>query len=134
MPRAILKLKFGPDRLPPAVMGAPRRVLPELGLRSKELDQELAKLYSLFPLAFHDQRRRPLKIGIHRDILSTYPRVWSSRRLRLILHAYTTGLQYLAASKPGAPRLDLEGKEAGEVTPEQAALAAERLALLTARR
>jgi ProP effector len=54
------------------------------------------------------------------------------RAVRSALHAYTRRRTYLAAVKAGAPRLDLDGKAAGEVTPQKAAWAKEKLGLIDA--
>ena len=72
-------------------------------------------------------RKRPLKIGIHRDLTAAIPEV-PPKRLRAALGWYAGNWAYLKNMTAGAARIDLNGQSAGEVTAEEAAAAAERRA------
>jgi sRNA-binding protein len=80
----------------------------------------LELLRERFPKCFtrYPQPRRPLKIGIHKDVCAALAGVASRRILRQALAAYTSAA-YREQLKPGAVRIDLAGEPAGEVTPEQ---------------
>jgi ProP effector len=85
-----------------------------------------------FPHAFavYERRRRPLKIGVHVDILERTGGAIEPRELARALRYYTANTGYLrSASRPGAERVDLDGKPAGVVTPEQAEATRLRLSL-----
>jgi sRNA-binding protein len=77
-----------------------------------------------FPQTFcvYEARGRPLKIGIHHDILERTDGAIAPRELSRALSVYTANVAYLQRStRPGAVRIDLDGNPAGEVTREQAA-------------
>jgi ProP effector len=87
------------------------------------------QLVAAFPLAFMAKGavKRPLKIGIHEDILRLLPEM-EPAHLAAALGDYTGGPTYHRSMIPGAARVDLAGKPAGSVTPEAAAHAVRRLA------
>jgi len=95
----------------------------------------LTALAAAFPNAFslHEGRRRPLKIGIHHDLL-VLGGAERSRELSAALRSYTLNRAYLRAMRPGAVRVDLDGNPAGRVTNEDAARARETLAAIEAKR
>jgi sRNA-binding protein len=65
-------------------------------------------------------RVAPLKIGIRHDIATSYPDV-PVKVLKTFLARHTrSGLYLKATSVPGATRIDLNGDEAGIVSPEEA--------------
>jgi sRNA-binding protein len=77
------------------------------------------KLAELFPNCFFRENhlRRPLKIGIKDDIIARHPDL----RPALIVSAlstYARCVPYWDTLKAGAPRIDLDGNVAGEVTIE----------------
>src|SRR5262245_23961760 len=80
----------------------------------------ITALAARFPECFAvpDPRRRPLKVGIHADILAALS--GTIRRTELIralaMHCSSDG--YLERVLTGACRVDLEGKPAGVVTAE----------------
>lgn len=88
-----------------------------------------AKLAARFPKCFADfmHPKRPLKIGIYNDLLAKAPDLgpWS---LQLAIRDYVNGKTYLAACVEGAPRIDLNGDEAGFVSNHAAAHARTLLA------
>ncbi len=74
---------------------------------------------------------KPLKIGIHLELLERHPDLdFVGLKRALTLHCGR--FAYQKALKPGAARLDLEGQPDGEVTAEQAEIARQRLAELKA--
>jgi ProP effector len=77
-------------------------------------------LAAKFPKCFavSDTRRRPLKVGIDADLLAALG--GSIRRTELIraLAMYCSSDGYLERMLTGAWRVDLEGKSAGAVSPE----------------
>jgi ProP effector len=83
----------------------------------------LERLYKEFPV-FRDHL--PLSIGIHKAFNERIPglakgQVWSA------MQQHTGSTRYLKALVEGAPRYDLDGNPAGEVTAEQQAVAVKTL-------
>ena len=78
-------------------------------------------LIERYPLCFvgHERHRRPIKRGILHDLVATG--VLPAAKLSMALRLYCGNEGYLRASIAGAPRIDLEGNVAGEVTAAQAA-------------
>jgi ProP effector len=66
------------------------------------------KCFVMFP-----QRRKPLKIGIHKDIPAD---LIEPEILKRALRFYVGNVGYLSAMKPGAARIDLNGDPVGEVS------------------
>jgi ProP effector len=102
----------------------------------KDIDAMIALLCEQFPRAFFQfqDRRRPLKIGVHRDILDRLGDVIDAQELRAAMRFYTGNVGYRRCQTAGADRIDLDGTVAGSVTAEEAANAAKSLAALRARR
>jgi ProP effector len=84
----------------------------------------IALLAEQWPKAFsvYEGRRRPLKVGIHNDILSITP-----PELGKALGAYVANRVYLDRMRAGAVRIDLDGNPAGAVTHAEAEHAKARL-------
>ncbi len=81
-------------------------------------------LPALYPACFDWRQPRPLKLGIHRDLIAAgHP----NRIVRGALGAYCSRRAYLKAMRAGVPRIDLQGQPAGEITPDEAAEARARL-------
>jgi len=78
------------------------------------LCERFAKAFARF-----EQRRQPLKIGIHRDVLAALevPEKGLARALRI----YVSNRVYRDRLRVGATRIDLNGNPAGVVTPDQVA-------------
>jgi ProP effector len=84
----------------------------------------IAALAELFPLAFTAERwrpHRPLKIGIHLDLIDRG--VLRPSECVHVFCRYTGRKLYQLALAAGGPRYDLDGNPVGEVTPEQIAYA-----------
>jgi sRNA-binding protein len=87
-----------------------------------ESDAAITKLAKLFPAAFsvYEQRRRPLKIGIHHDLAGVMP----ESELSMALGMYTKNTGYMRNMREGVGRIDLSGNPVGVVSAEHAAGAA----------
>jgi sRNA-binding protein len=75
-----------------------------------------------WPQAFfiNPQRRKPLKVGIHHDILALTGDTLDPQLLSGAMRVYCSNLSYLGAlTGPGAIRLDLAGNPAGHVTDDE---------------
>ena len=67
-------------------------------------------------------------VGVYADVLAALGDTVQLRDLKSALGAYTSNARYLRALTGGAPRIGLDGKPAGTVTPEDEAVARRRLA------
>jgi ProP effector len=81
-----------------------------------------------------EQRRQPLKIGIHLDILTVLDGALTKSKLRLGLSYYTNNVGYLRALSEGAARIDLAGDAVGVVSADEAQQAVQALDRLAAYR
>jgi len=85
-----------------------------------------------FPRAFSQELPKPLKIGIHDDIIACQRGDKPSQaKIRQALRYYTNSRAYLACQQAGTPRVDLQGHVMGEVTTGQAQQAVKRLQCLS---
>jgi ProP effector len=96
----------------------------------------LELLCSSFPNTFfmYRERRKPIKIGIHLELDVVLGERVDRKLLRQTLKFYTINHGYLRALRAGAPRIDLNGEEAGSVTEEQAEQAGVVAMILAVRR
>ncbi len=78
-------------------------------------------LTETWPACFsiYERRRKPLKIGIHRDILAVLDGAVTPAELSRALRCYVANKVYRERLIAGAVRVGLDGKPAGEVTAEQ---------------
>ena len=85
-----------------------------------------------FPQAFsgRGQPRRPLKVGIHADLVTALNGAVRPPALKSALRAYTSKPSYLRALFAGTTRVSLDGSPAGTVTSEDETAARARLAEL----
>ena len=81
-----------------------------------------------FPQTFSRDSPRPLKVGVHADVLGRLPGAVESRDLKSALRAYTSNRRYLRVLVAGASRVGLDGETAGIVTAEDELFAKDRLA------
>jgi sRNA-binding protein len=88
-------------------------------------DDLIAKLALVYPGAFFVEQnaRRPLAIGIHRDLRSDASHGLTDAELRTALHRYCTSPDYLASMIEGTDRIGLDGLAAGSVSAEAVAAA-----------
>src|SRR5262249_48838970 len=85
----------------------------------------VARLMQSFPAAFvRSGPRKPLKLGIHDDLVAAG---FATREISYGLGSYCNNYRYLIAMTEGAVRVDLEGRPAGIVTADEAAIAQRRL-------
>jgi len=97
----------------------------------------IAILAEWFPRTFSvlEQRRQPLKIGIHIDILAATGGAIGLDDLRRALSFYTCNVGYLRNSvQPGAVRVGLDGQPDGAMTEGEMEYARFRLVKLGHRR
>jgi ProP effector len=100
--------------------------------------EDVTKIISLlaerFPKCFvvYQWRRRPLKLGIHKDILAVLD--IAPADLSFALRFYCGNEGYLRNSLKGAWRVDLDGNVTGIVTAEEEATAKQRLASARAKK
>ena len=87
-------------------------------------------LVETFPGAFAFINRKPLKLGIHDDLLA---RGIAMDVIKPGLGAYCGGGRYLRWLQAGSTRIDLDGNPAGVVTAQDAEHAVKKLAELAAR-
>ena len=87
--------------------------------RREECVTMITLLAERFPAFFAVlEARRPLKIGIHIDIIAAVS--VAPVELGRALQRYTHSDGYLAKFKPGAARIDLDGNAVGVVTEDEA--------------
>jgi hypothetical protein len=79
----------------------------------------IEKLVAIWPKAFftNQSARKPLKLGIHRD-MAGQSHGFSSAELRRAVGQYCRSPGYLAACTEGAERIDLNGLVIGSVSAE----------------
>jgi sRNA-binding protein len=96
----------------------------------------IALLAETFPQCFsvYEGRRRPLKIGIHKEILAAVNGALTPLELGRALGAYCSNQVYLSHTRTGAWRLDLDGNPAGVVTADEEAHAKAMLAGIRAKK
>ena len=87
-------------------------------------------LAETFPQCFavFERRRRPLKLGIHSDVLAKLNGAITPKECATALRIYCANRFYLQSCIEGAPRVDLNGEAAGQVTADEAANATQRRA------
>ena len=91
----------------------------------------IAYLAEKFPLCFSvEGEAKPVKIGLFEDLSAALAddETVSKTQLRQALRGYTMSWRYLAACKPNAVRVGLQGEEAGIVDEQQAEYAEQTLA------
>jgi ProP effector len=93
--------------------------------RNPSIAAVIELLAETWPYCFsiYENRRRPLKIGIHHDILAALDGAISAEELEQALRCYVSNKVYRARLATGAIRVGLEGLPAGTVA-EKDALAA----------
>jgi ProP effector len=89
----------------------------------------IAVLADLFPKCFavFEQRRKPLKLGIHHDIMAALNGAITPRECANAMRRYCGNVGYLAACVEGALRIGLNGEAAGTVSSDEADNAKQRL-------
>ncbi|WP_386082997.1 ProQ/FINO family protein [Vreelandella sp. F11] len=78
----------------------------------------LNQWYERYPKAFFKGHTKPLKVGIHQDLVEREE--WPSKLIRRALANYVNLPRYIKAVREGAERVDLDGQPAGKVDKEAA--------------
>ncbi|KPM81191.1 hypothetical protein AOG28_05450 [Cobetia sp. UCD-24C] len=89
----------------------------------------LKQWYKRYPDTFFKGHTRPLKIGIHIELLENEP--WDDKLVRRALAGYVHLPRYLKAVRAGTQRVDLSGQSVGAVTEDEARHARQQLDELT---
>jgi ProP effector len=124
-----------PEKMNPALGGAgqdndenslsSRLTLKPASRKAKKyetVDAVLALLVGKWPACFslYERKRKPLKIGIHKDIMTALDGAITEQELSVALACYTANLAYLKTCALGkAKRIDLDGKVAGRLSEEE---------------
>jgi sRNA-binding protein len=87
-----------------------------LKAESERKREIIVMLCERFPHAFSLKQRRPLKVGIHKDLLAALEDTIPRNELDGAMKYYVRGLSYLQSLVAGGQRIDLQGNEAGEIS------------------
>src|SRR5262252_5610867 len=79
------------------------------------MHEDIDLLAELYPRCFCRTTRRPLMIGVCEEVINQHPGM-SRHRIKRLLKTYTQSPEYWSTLTAGAPRIDLAGNVAGEVT------------------
>ncbi|SHE35137.1 ProP effector [Modicisalibacter ilicicola DSM 19980] len=90
----------------------------------------LDQWYRRYTDTFFKGHTRPLKVGVHEDLVAREP--WPDKLVRRALACYVHLPRYLKAVRVGAERVDLDGQPAGVVTEGEARHAHKQLESLQA--
>lgn len=90
----------------------------------------LDEWYRRYTDTFFKGHTRPLKVGIHEDLVAREP--WPDKLVRRALACYVHLPRYLKAVRAGAERVDLDGQPAGAVSEGEARHARKKLESLQA--
>lgn len=96
----------------------------------KELHAELADRFPLAIAKFDEGPIRPLRVGIHADLIAALPELAAGRGRKMLqqfIRQYSRSGAYLASLEVGADRVDLAGEPCGGVTELEAESAAAAL-------
>jgi ProP effector len=100
----------------------------EVGAAISLLAERFPKCFAVF-----EQRRKPLKLGIHLDLQAALGAIIAPDELGRALRYYCGNVGYLRATSEGAARYDLDGNVAGVVTAKEAAHALAQIAARAAK-
>ncbi|MDW5377413.1 ProQ/FINO family protein [Halomonas sp. HP20-15] len=137
LPRRVMSPAPTPEPVTEAERGSSDALVEEPGSQSRLAIGEapspqalLDEWYRRYTDTFFKGHTRPLKIGIHEDLVANEP--WSDKLVRRALACYVNLPRYLKAVRAGAERVDLAGQPAGAVTPGEARHAHKKLEALQA--
>ena len=104
------------------------------GDKQAKVREIVGLLCAQFPDAFSGtEQPRPLKIGIHADVVAALGGKVKSREVRSALAVFASRPGYLRSLTAGTQRFGIDGQPPGTVTPEEAAHAQARLGANRAR-
>lgn len=104
--------------------------------RSRRAREEwLPALIARYPQTFFEdpKERKPLKIGVHKDILADETNQLAAYQLTSALRWYTGALGYQLSIKQDVDRVDLAGEAAGQVSEADATAATEKVKMIRER-
>ncbi|MFC3284811.1 ProQ/FINO family protein [Litchfieldella rifensis] len=122
------------DRQPPSRGESPSEVAPDeapgpqsrLPIGEAPSPQALLdEWYRRYTETFFKGHTRPLKVGIHEELVAREP--WPEKLVRRALACYVHLPRYLKAVRAGAERVGLDGESAGTVTEGEAKYARKQL-------
>jgi ProP effector len=95
-----------------------------------EIQAAIGLLAARFPATFFvfERRRKPIKLGIHLDLLAALGGAITPDELGHVLRFYCGNGAYLHTLVEGAARIDLDGNPCGTVTSNEATNAVARIA------
>lgn len=141
LPKSLLR--SSPQRLAPPVTGVNESSLSVVNESRDESQQSrleideapspqslLDQWYRRYTDTFFKGHTRPLKVGIHEDLVAREP--WPDKLVRRALACYVHLPRYLKAVRAGAERVDLDGQPAGLVSEGEARHAHKKLESLQA--
>jgi sRNA-binding protein len=104
---------------PPNALVWPLPSIPNPGASPIEL--LIAEFERLWPTAFavYEARRKPLRIGIHREVIAALAGKVPEEEVRHALRIYVANTAYMRGLRAGRARVGLDGEKAGEVTAEE---------------
>jgi sRNA-binding protein len=103
---------------------------PTPGERESKFPPEVIAIFEeRWPACFavYAVRRRPLKIGIHFEVIAALSGIVSEADIRRALGIYTSNIKYLKKQKAGRGRFGLDGMPDGKVTERNEAYAKWRI-------
>ncbi|MDF2529368.1 MAG: ProQ family protein [Gammaproteobacteria bacterium] len=126
---AKMEEQVAPDSVKESNLAKQAEIQREASLRRQQRYQEAKSLLEFLctnhPECFNLKFRKPLKVGIDKDILSKYPeKITKKTLLANALKIYTLNIRYWKGILTQEDRVDLEGKPHGKVTEEQKSHAA----------
>ncbi|HIE1977036.1 TPA: ProQ/FINO family protein [Escherichia coli] len=92
------------------------------GDKKQKIREFRALLEGFWPCSFNFSSPRPLKIGILEEIIADAEQrglPFDAKILKKALRLYTSRYAYQKALRKMKERIDLDGRPAGEVTPEE---------------
>ncbi|WP_246131581.1 ProQ/FINO family protein [Pistricoccus aurantiacus] len=117
----------------PTPQSQPEAMTPETATQDAPSPQALlSQWYRRYTQTFFKGHTRPLKIGIHEELLAREP--WPEKLVRRALACYVHLPRYLKAVREGAERVGLDGEAAGLVGAGEAEHARKKLEELRAKR
>ena len=105
--------------------------------RQRKNRKRINRLVELWLELFNREKPKPLKVGIHDDLIQDIAireLAFGAGTLRAAVASYVQSPRYYRALMAGGPRYDLKGQPCGEVTPQEQKEAETRLMMLNDRR
>lgn len=97
---------------------SPKPFLKQNIMRRKSLDY----LYATYPKCFIGKNKKPLKIGIHKNVFADLPKEFTKlekKHLKKAIQYYCNNIFYLKEIVTGTPRIDLNGNIVSQITDKE---------------